>query len=38
MENLAAQQREITTRLLKLLQQAHQTAAYPEFRYVENAL
>jgi hypothetical protein len=38
MENLVAQQREITTRLLKLLRQAHQTAAHPQFRYVENAL
>jgi arylsulfatase A-like enzyme len=37
-ENLAAQQPEITTQLLKLLQQAHQPAAYPGFRYIENAL
>jgi arylsulfatase A-like enzyme len=37
-QDVSAQQPEATAQLLKLLDQAHQTAEYPEFRFVENAL
>jgi arylsulfatase A-like enzyme len=36
--NLSAQQPEVTAQLLKLLDEAHQPAEFPEFRFVENAL
>jgi arylsulfatase A-like enzyme len=36
--DIAAQQPGITAQLLELLEGAHQTAEYPQFRFVENAM
>ncbi len=36
--DLSGQQQELTAQLLKLLDQAHHKAEYPEFRFVENAI
>ena len=37
-QDVSPQQPGVTAQLLKLLDEAHQTAEYPEFRFVENAL